>query len=191
MTTNLKNLSRYFTFALLAGGLAFASQGCSGATQSAQQALDQQYKDNPQLKRPDLAKFAGTVTVDGQPPEKGTAIVVILSDPKRLPPPNKPIQYAIADPDGHFAFSTSLKGDGTLPGSYVVTFAQLHPHGRRGFFPPDELKNLYNDPEKNAAKTEFQLELKPPGKTDFTMDLKVAGEDAVAKPGANATTQIR
>jgi hypothetical protein len=177
---------------VLAGALAFVSQGCGGsATQSAQQALDRQYKDNPQLQRPNLAKFAGTVTVDGQPPAKGTVIVVILNDPKKPAPRNKPSQYAIADPEGHFEFSTSLKGDGTLPGSYVVTFAELHPHGRRGFFPPDELKNLYNDPDKNAGKNEFQLDLKPPGKTDFTMDLKVAGEEVVSTPGANSTTEIR
>lgn len=178
-------------FSGLAAALALLSQGCSSATQSSQEALDRQYKDNPQLKRPDLAKFAGTVTVDGQPPAKGTVIVVILNDPKKPAPRNKPNQYAIADPEGHFEFSTSLKGDGTLPGSYVVTYAELHPHGRRGFFPPDELKNLYNDPDKNAAKPEFQLDLKAPGKTDFAIDLKVAGQEVVSRPGANATTEIR
>jgi hypothetical protein len=187
------NLSvhRCLTFTMLAGVLASMCQGCGSATQSAREALDRQYKDNPQLKRPDLAKFAGTVTVDGQPPAKGTVIVVILNDPKKPAPRNKPSQYAISDPNGHFEFSTSLKGDGTLPGSYVVTFAELHPHGRRGFFPPDELKNLYNDPDKNGDKQEFRLELQSPGKPDYTIDLKVAGEEPVSKPGPNATTEIR
>jgi hypothetical protein len=188
---NLLNSPRSFMFSVLAGTLALVSQGCGSATQSSQQALDRQYKDNPQLQRPNLARFSGTVTVDGQTPTKGTVIVVVLNDPKKPAPRNKPNQYAIADPDGHFEFSTSLKGDGTLPGSYIVTFAELHPHGRRGFFSPDELKNLYNDPDKNAGNAEFQLDLKPPGKTDFTMDLKVAGEEVVNTPGANATTEIR
>ncbi len=191
MTRKLSKFPRCLAFTATAAALTLISPGCSSATQSAQQALDRQYKDNPQLKRPELAKFAGTVTVDGQPPAKGTVVVVILNDPKKPATRNQPSQYAITDPEGHFEFSTSLKGDGTLPGSYVVTYAELHPHGRRGFFPPDELKNLYNDPEKNADKPEFRIDLKAPGKTDFTIDLKVAGEEVVSSPGANATTEIR
>jgi hypothetical protein len=171
-------------------GLAIVVEGCGSSTQTAQQALDREYKENPQLKRISLAKFAGTVTVDGQPPAKGTVIVVMLNDPKKPAAPNRPQQYAISTPEGAFEFSTSLKGDGTLPGSYVVTFAELHPHGRRGFFPPDELKNLYNDPDTNAQKPEFRVELSAPGKTDYTFALKVAGEQPVEKPAPNATTQI-
>jgi hypothetical protein len=191
MTKSHSICPKWLTWSVLVIVLAMAGEGCSHGTQSAKEALDRQYTDNPQLKRPDLARFAGMVTVDGQPPAKGTVVVVILNNPKKPAPRNKPDQYAISDTDGHFEFSTSLKGDGTLPGEYVVTFAELHPHGRRGFFPPDELKNLYNDPDKNGGKPEFHLDLKSPGKTDYTFDLKVAGEDVVEKPGANATTEIR
>ncbi len=176
---------------VLGGALAVVAAGCSGATQTAQQALDRQYKDNPQLKRIGLAKFGGTITVDGQPPKSGTVFVVMLNDPKKPSPPNKPSLYTISTPEGAFEFSTGLKGDGTLPGSYIVTFALLHPHGRRGFFPPDELKNLYNDPDKNAEKPEFHIELTPPGKNDYQFNLKVAGEPPIEKPGANATTHVQ
>jgi hypothetical protein len=191
MTSIHSKCRQWLTWPALFLVLALAGEGCSRATQSAQEALDRQYKDNPQLKRLSLARFAGTVTVDGQPPAKGTVVVVILNDPKKPAPRNNPNQYAISDADGHFEFSTSLKGDGTLPGEYIITFAELHPHGRRGFFPPDELKNLYNDPDKNGGKPEFRLDLKSPGKTDYTFDLKVAGEDVVETPGTNATTEIR
>jgi hypothetical protein len=173
------------------GAVAIAGEGCGSHTQTAQDALDRQYKDNPQLTRLALAKFGGTVTVDGQPPAKGTVIVVMLNDPKKPFVRNHATSYAVSTPEGSFEFSTSIKGDGTLPGSYIVTFAELHPHGRRGFFPPDELKNLYNDPDKNAGKPDFHVELTPPGKSDYTFDLRVAGEQPVEKPGPNATTEMR
>jgi len=182
---------RWLTWSALVGTLAIVGEGCGSGTQTAQQALEQQYKANPQLKRIGVTKFAGTVTVDGQPPAKGTVIVVMLNDPKMPAVRNQPSLYAVSTPAGTFEFSTSLKGDGTLPGSYVVTFAQLHPHGTRGYFPPDELKNLYNDPDKNAGKPEFHVELTPPGKTDYAFNLKVAGEQPVDQPGPKATTEVR
>jgi hypothetical protein len=43
-------------------------------------------------------------------------------------------------------------------------------------------------PSASEVAWEFQLDLKPPGNTNFTIDLKVAGEDVVSSPGANATT---
>jgi len=173
-------------------GLALLAMGCNGGTQSASQALEHVYKENPQLKRLDLAKFAGRVTVDGQPPAARTAILVILNDAKKpWPDQSKTIQnFTVCLPDGAFQFSTSLGGDGTLAGSYVVTFAQLHPKGKRGLFPPDELKNLYNDPEINAKKPEFLVELTPPGKTDYEFNLKVAGEEPITKPGPHAVTKV-
>jgi hypothetical protein len=176
---------------LLLAGLLLWAVGCSGAAQTATQALERQYQENPQLQRPNLAKFAGRVTVDGGPPAKGTIMVVILHDRKQpYVDGNKPRQYAVCQPGGQFQFSTSLGGDGTLTGSYVVAFAQLHPRGKRGFFPPDELKNLYNDPEVNVQKPEFVVELNPPGKTDYEFDLNLAGLDPVAKPGPHATTTV-
>jgi hypothetical protein len=170
--------------------MAIFGVGCGSGKRTADQALEQQYKDNPQLQRVTLAKFAGRVTVDGQPPSQGTVILVMLNDPKKPTLRNQPRQYTVSSVDGTFEFSTGLKGDGTLPGSYVVTFAELHAHGKRGYFPPDELKNLYNDPDKNADKSDFHVELTPPGKTDYAFDLKLAGEQPVDQPGPNATTEV-
>lgn len=168
--------------------MAILGEGCG--TRTAHQTLERQYKDNPQLKRAELAKFAGKVTVDGQPPVEGTVMLVMLNDPKMPSRRNQPTQYTACAPDGTFEFSTSLRGDGTPAGSYIVTFVELHPQGNQGYFPPDELKNLYNDPDKNATKPEFHVELTPPGKTGCTFDLKVAGEHPVEQPGANATTEV-
>jgi hypothetical protein len=190
MTITDSKCRRWLTWSALVGALAIVGEGCGSGTQTAQQRLEQQYTDNPQLKRDSPAKFAGTVTVDGQPPEKGSLIVVMLNDPKKPTRRNKRGLYAICTPEGTFEFSTFLKGDGADPGSYIVTFAKLHQRGRRGYFPPDELKNLYNDPDKNTEKPEFHVELTPPGKTDYTFDLKVAGEKPVEKPGPNAMTEI-
>jgi hypothetical protein len=181
---------RWLTGSALVGAMVMLGPGCGSGTQTAEQALERQYKDNPQVVRVDLAKFAGTVTNDGQPPAKGTVFLVILNDPKKPTPKNRPRLYTVSTPEGTFEFSTRLKGDGTLPGSYIVTFAQLHPHGRRGFFSPDELKNLYNDPDKNAQKPEFRLDLAPPGRTDYTFDLKVAGQEPVTTPGPHAITEV-
>lgn len=172
--------------ALLASMAIFG--GCG--TRPAGQALEKQYKDNPQLQRATLAKFAGKVTVDGNPPGQGAVILVILNDPKTPSQRNQPRQYTACAADGTFEFSTNLKGDGTLVGSYVVTFVELHPHGNQGYLPPDELKNLYNDPDKNATNPEFHVELTPPGKTDYAFALKLAGEHSVDQPGAKATTEV-
>ena len=63
---------------------------------------------------------------------------------------------------------------------------------RNGFNPrvvhadPDELKNLYNDPDKNIQAANFNLNLAYPGKEDFQFDLAVAGKEAIATPGRNA-----
>src|SRR5579871_4981255 len=55
--------------------------GCGGGRQSEQQSLDEWFKNNPKAKRDTLAKFAGRVTVDGQPPAKDQKLFVILNDP--------------------------------------------------------------------------------------------------------------
>ncbi len=71
--------------------------GCGGGgRQSEQQSLDEYFKQNPKAKRDTLAKFAGRVSVDGQPPAKDQKLFVILNDPDHLVQPNK-------QPPAHFA----------------------------------------------------------------------------------------
>jgi hypothetical protein len=102
----------------------------------------------------------------------------------------RPVAFKICNPDGSFSFNTYTKDDGYLPGHYILAFAALRRGMGRKFLGPDRLKNLYNDPEVNANKPEFVLDLRPPGKTEFTIDLKVAGEEPVERPGLHAIVEL-
>jgi hypothetical protein len=169
--------------------------------------VERAYAENPRYKRVETAKFSGQVLIDGQPPPTGTALWVFLNDPKHLDaitnkhPPDLSIG---CDRDGKFSFTTLFKGDGVPSGKYIVTFLCLRPTqlpGRRGrlasnprnrltlLVGPDELHNLYNDPEKNAEISEFSLDLTPPGKDGYEFDLAVAGRDE-ATPGRYAITNL-
>jgi len=192
----------------LAAGLLLLSalSGCPG--QNAQQAIDKQVQDNPQFKKTAVAKFAGRVTIDGQPPAKEYSLFVILNDPQHLDEAahsTKPKYCQSCNSNGAFAFSTYGHEDGVPVGKYVVTFVGLHgpplpvagkmrgPKVRSGgmshYGPPDELKNLYNDPDKNAKDEKFVLNLEAPGKDDYEFDLPVAAKEAVAA-GPNAWTNL-
>jgi hypothetical protein len=52
------------------------------------------------------------------------------------------------------------------------------------------LKNLYNDPEKNANVPEFNIEHKPPGKRDYAFELNVVGEEPVLNPSPKSLVAI-
>jgi hypothetical protein len=128
-----------------------------------------------------------------------------LNDPQHLDENahrRAPKLCAICNDDGKFAFGTYEKDDGVPAAEYVVTFVLLHlptagggrgggrmrqATGPRHFQGPDELKNLYNDPDKSP----FQVELSPPGKTDWEFNLEVAGKDPVVTPGPHALTRLR
>ena len=165
--------------------------GCGGGSQSADQALQKQL-DAANIPRTAVSKFAGSVTVDGQPPSLGPkeALLVILYDSKNPPTRDKPPLTATCDQKGHFEFSTFTRGDGVPPGSYVVLFAQLHSQPGAGMLPPDGLKNLYNDPDKNAEKPEFKLDLSSPGRSDHSFNLELAGKEGIPTPGSHAVTKI-
>jgi hypothetical protein len=137
--------------------------------------------------------------VDGLPPNKpGTKLFIILNDPKQpQDPKQRPKLVGGCDDEGNFFFSTHRAHDGVESGSYVVTFVQLHHpkplfgHRTSALYElPDELKNLYNDPEKNAAVPEFNVEIKPPGRSDWHFNLDVAGKDPIATPGPHAITRL-
>jgi hypothetical protein len=175
--------------------LAVVLGGCSGS-QKAELAEARQIQNNPQLKKPVTARLAGQVTVDGHPPSTDSRLFVILNDPQKPRDFAKghPL-YARCDSLGNFAFGNVLKRDVVPIGSYVVTFVQLHPETRRtigpaAFGPPDELKNLWSDPQNNARVPAFVLNVAPPGKTDYRFDLRVAGKEPLAAPGGQAVTRI-
>jgi hypothetical protein len=162
---------------------------------TADQALEAAFKKYPQLQRQPVARFSGQVTIDGQPPGELSpqlALFVCLHR-KQSEPAGTSLLRAKCDSTGRFSFNTYAKADGVAVGSYVVTFSKLHRVGRAmlgAFSPPDELKNLYNDPDKNAQKPEFAIDVKTPGKTDYHFDLNVAGQEPVDVAGPNAVTRI-
>jgi hypothetical protein len=168
--------------------LSLLSAGCS-KTQSTQDAVDAQLKELNTTKS-NLAKFAGKVTIDGQPPTftRGQVLLVILYDQKN-PDKNKTPLYAACKKDGSFEFYRYVAGDGVPVGSYVVLFAGLKANRAKGLIQPDALKNLYDDPDKNAQNKDFVAEVAPPGRTDYDFNLDIAGKDP-ATPGPHAVTQI-
>jgi hypothetical protein len=161
-----------------------------------------------------VAKFAGRITIDGKPPTGAGRLFVILTDPNHLDEHARgtlPKLYAMCDADGHFAFGTydlKNKNDGVVAGKYVVTFVQLRkfvpknakskgsstPERARGGYEkynlPDDLKNLYSDPDRNAKSPAFLLDLRPPGKDDYRFDLVVAGKEPLPKPAPHAVTYM-
>jgi|HubBroStandDraft_6_1064221.scaffolds.fasta_scaffold07090_5 hypothetical protein len=183
---------------------AAALEGCNRMP-SEEQSVDRFFEANPRIKRVPVAKFAGRVSVDGQLPAQGTRLYVILSDSEHLEKPstNPPKCATFCDADGKFEFTTYLTGDGVPYGKYVVTFAELHLQRGRGrtsvgatrslqeYIGPDELKNLYNDPEKNKNDRAFLVDVEPPGRTDYEFNLSVAGKEPVLTPGEYAVTTMR
>src|ERR1700678_287199 len=103
-------------WALAALALALAA-GCTHRD-SAEQALDKALAAQG-ASREHVAKFSGTVTVDGQPPGIKVydkhRLVLMLYDPKNPPSANHPILFADCMPepnDGAFEFSTYDRRDG-------------------------------------------------------------------------------
>jgi len=128
--------------------------------------------------------LAGKVKIDARAPGEGATVVVMLNGDVggKVEP-----CCAFCKPDGTFRFD-----GGHSPGRFVITIARLRM--RKGvkwteYLGPDRLRNLYNDPDKNAQCPEFVIDHQAPGKTDYLFDLKVAGTPPV-QPGANALIHL-
>jgi hypothetical protein len=190
-SSRLKGLVGFFV-------LAIALPGCT-RQKTDKEAVDQWFKSNPEAKRFNIGRFAGTVTIDGLPPEKksNSRLFILLNDPQHLE--KLPTRYMEVAEDGRFSFMTYLAGDGVPVGKYVVEFAQLGlPRGgtlRRGggvasvYRGPDGLKNLYNDPEKNKDIKDFVVDVTEPGRDDYQFNLSVAGKEP-ASPGKYSATIV-
>jgi hypothetical protein len=190
-------LARGFGMPAAVALLGLTISGCGGGTQSADQALNKAIETSGSTKQ-NVAKFSGTVTIDGKPPgEMGfVRTIVILWDKQKPPTVKTPPLFVATDDAGKFDFTTYAAGDGISPGTYVVCFAQLKGGlrlggARRGWEGPDQLKNLYNDPDKNKDEKQFVVEISPPGKSDWTFNLEVAGKEPVATPGPNSFVELR
>jgi hypothetical protein len=162
-----------------------AAAGCS-KTQSPEARI-QKALDIAGMKGTPLYKIAGTVTIDGMPPERKTPkerLIVVLYDPQKPDAPRRP--FTLVSEDGHFTFTE----DGVGPGQYVLAFAALRRKGPGNFIGPDALNNIYNDPDVNAkSHPEFVIDHQAPGKTDYQFNLEVAAQAPVTSPGPHAVTR--
>lgn len=175
--------------------------------QTEEEAVNAYYKNNqgPQATRVPVAKLAGRVSVDGQPPAQDSHLFAVLYDAQHLEKPgDAPRVMTQCDAEGNFTFTTYVTGDGVPYGKYVVTFVELRRLTRapgRGlgaragrqqeFAGPDELKNLYNDPAKNKDNPTFVVSVEAPGRADYEFNLTVAGKEPVSKAGEYAVTRIK
>jgi hypothetical protein len=193
-------------FALTIAGMA----GCSPGP-TAEQQLDAAFKGKPE-DRLNVTKFQGHVTIDGQPPGSNYPLLHIgLIDADKFQDPKKAHRWmAPVDSEGFFSFTTYLKDDGAPVGKYVVIFVDPTPldensgdgkrRPRRGGSAPgfggskygkDLLKNLYNDPEQNINKpAAFVIDLQPPGNTNQTFNLEIAGKEGSRIAGQYAVKEI-
>ena len=163
--------------------------GCSGQ-QSPQQRIDKALA-LAGMKGTPLYKIAGTVTVDGLPPERKQPrdrLVAVLYDPQA---PNEPMDRCLSTlvrENGYFTFTE----DGVAPGHYVLAFALLKRKGQGNFIGPDQFNNLYNDPDANAkTHPELVIDHQAPGKTDYQFNLDVAGLPPAPSPGPHAVTRMK
>jgi hypothetical protein len=138
-----------------------AAAGCS-RVQSPEQRIQIALATDGMTKT-DLYPFAGTVTIDGQPPDFGDAnkhLVVMLYNPQKPDTPMQRRPHVMTRKDGQFTFSE----DGIPPGHYVATFAVFRRKGTGTFVGPDQINNLYNDPDRNANTPEFVIDHEKPEK---------------------------
>jgi hypothetical protein len=169
--------------------------GCAGGCgrQSADDSVNKLLKEAGQ-QRADVSPLAGKVTIDGHAPNTrpggGPKVIVILTDPAKPDAPVSGRPKATCQPNGEFSFNTYGTGDGVAAGKYVVAIVELKFDKRKGYVGPDGLKNLYNDPDKNASEGGFVIEHKAPGKNDYVFNLEVEGHEP-GTPGPHSITTFR
>jgi hypothetical protein len=163
----------------------FAVTGCT-KTQSAAERLDEAYRTS-KMKRVTVFPLGGTVTIDNEAPtfkNRRTVLVVMAYDASK-PDARASGAYVPVKADGAFEFPDG----GLTPGKYVLLFAVLDRRKKQGMEGPDQLKNLYNDPDVNGKKEGFTINLEASGKPDCQFNLSVTGE-AAKSPGPKALTHI-
>jgi hypothetical protein len=167
---------------------AMACVGCG--PKSGEQRMDEVLSATGQQKDR-VHALAGRVTIDGGAPPAGKRLKLVvllynLALPQAIP---EKWPQATVEPNGEFRFSHYGIGDGVPPGNYVFVFALLTDRKKKGLVGPDQLKNLYNDPEKNEKRPGFKIDHNGP-KTDYSFDLVVAGQEE-GTPGPKSVTMLR
>jgi hypothetical protein len=184
-STNHLNINRIRLVAALAG---FLAVGCGSG---ADEALNKSLKDAG-VSRDAVYPFAGKVTIDRDPPklERGYWLVVVLNDPEKLDTPTIRKLHVEANEKGEFRFTTYGQNDGIRPGKYIVTFGVYKRQRILGLIPPDQLHNLYNDPDENAKNPEYVVDHKAPGNKNYEFNLAVSNKEPVAEPGPHALNGV-
>jgi hypothetical protein len=186
---SLPNHLSFGRLGLVAALAGFVTAGCGS---SADDALNQTLKDAGKTKDA-VYPFAGKVTIDGDPPklERGYRLVLVLNDPEKLDTPTIQKLHVEADENGEFKFTTYGQNDGIKPGKYIVTFGVFKNQRIVGLVPPDQLHNLYTDPDENAKNSpEFVIDHKAPGNKEYKFNLVVMGKEPVAQPGSHALNGV-
>ncbi len=157
------------------------SFGCEGRQSTAQRV--EKASKSAGIEPVTVYPLGGKITIDNAPPvakPETARLVAIAYDATKPDAKAKSNARVFLKPDGSFELPP------LPPGKYVMLFAQLGYNPRIGFYGPDGLKNLYNDPDVNSKKPEFVIEHQAPGKTDYTFNLSVAGETPPAARGPKA-----
>ena len=163
------------------------SAGCTHTASTAER-IDEAYQSSG-MKRGAVCPLAGRVTIDNEAPDlkkKRMALIVMACDASKPSAAADGNPYVPARADGSFEFPDG----GVPPGKYVMVFALMNHRKKRGFEGPDGLKNLFNDPDVNATKPEFVVDLQAPGRKDMSINLNLAGEGGSPKAGPKALTHI-
>jgi len=178
---------RFRTLTLLALLFPLSVAGCGGSPSADERIADAMKKTGQT--RNEVYPLAGKVTIDGGPPNLASPnrLVVMLNDPSKPDVPVGSRPYVEAHENGEFAFTTYHKDDGCLPGKYILTFAVLRKKFRTGLVGPDQLNNLYNDPEKNAER--FAIDHQAPGNASYAFNLEIAGKE-LGTPGPKSITEL-
>jgi hypothetical protein len=184
MISRIRLESRGWRWSVL---LVLAAAGCSN--RSAETRLQLALSNAGASKTP-VYPLAGTVTIDGEPPniDANKRLILMLNDLEKPDIPVVDRARLLVKNDGRFTFTTYGEEDGIEPGHYVVTFVVLRKKARTRWQGVDQLNNLFNDPDVNAKIEKFVIDHRAPGKKDYQFDLKVAGQSPGPSPGPHALT---
>lgn len=103
--------------------------------------------------RPERVPVSGTVTIDGEPVEHGTIMVI----PAEMRP-----AYGTLGPGGKFTLTTFEANDGVAPGTHKVTVVATEPQGANA--------QKWHAPQKYSDPLETDVTVTVDGPTE---DLKV------------------
>ena len=93
----------------------------------------------------------GTITVDGKSP--GSALQIAVHEKGGIDKEDPSVSTGVAQPDGTFALSTYVTGDGVPKGEYTLTFTWKEFNLMSATYSgEDKLNDRYSDPDTSEVK---------------------------------------